>query len=146
MLGDDFVWNCFFSKVPESLHVVSNVKHGPVFFLLVFTLCLRYNVCKKPDFSWVSLGVYLLKVNVWPERFFSHLNVDFTSTGDRKDVYFTRTHDLRDTAKCSFHENMWTQRCWFHWTNRKMLISRECVSSKMLISLQKQLNVDFTQN
>jgi len=56
-------------------------------------------------------------------------NADFTRMPKLRDVDFTSK-----TLTYWFHENAWPQRCWFYLVNSEMLISGECLSSKMLIS------------
>lgn len=54
------------AKKTQILHMGLStcVKHCPIFFLLVFDLLLRNNVCNKTElFLLASLGVYLFNEN-----------------------------------------------------------------------------------
>ena len=67
-------------------------------------------------------------------------SINFMSTCDSKDVDFTKK-----TAKCQFHTRHKLKSVDFSSKEVKMLISRQRVMVRMLISLRKQKNVNFTQ-
>ena len=61
------------------------------------------------------------------------------STHDGKDVDFTKK-----TVECQFHAMHMLKSVDFRSKEVKMLISRQHMTARMLISLRKQQNVNFT--